>query len=74
MKLISLQSSHIRLFFNDDKILNLGDITKVDVKNIPDCDLFTYSFPCQDISVAGKLKGLDKNSNTRSGLLWDVRK
>lgn len=60
--------------FNDDKILNLGDITKVDVKNIPDCDLFTYSFPCQDISVAGKLKGLDKNSNTRSGLLWDCEK
>lgn len=36
--------------------------------------MFTYSFPCQDISVAGKLKGLDKNSNTRSGLLWDCEK
>lgn len=57
-----------------DKTLNLGDISKVDVKDIPDCDLFTYSFPCQDISVAGKLKGLDKNSNTRSGLLWDCEK
>lgn len=57
-----------------DKTLNLGDITKVDVKDVPDCDLFTYSFPCQDISVAGKLKGLDKNSNTRSGLLWDCEK
>lgn len=57
-----------------DKTLNLGDISKVDVKDVPDCDLFTYSFPCQDISVAGKLKGLDKNSNTRSGLLWDCEK
>lgn len=57
-----------------DKTLNLGDISKVDVKDIPDCDLFTYSFPCQDISVAGKLKGLDKNSNTRSGLLWNCEK
>ena len=44
------------------------------MEDIPDCDLFTYSFPCQDISVAGKLKGLDKNSNTRSGLLWDCEK
>lgn len=57
-----------------DKTLNLGDISKVKVEDIPDCDLFTYSFPCQDISVAGKLKGLDKNSNTRSGLLWDCEK
>ena len=44
------------------------------MEDVPDCDLFTYSFPCQDISVAGKLKGLDKNSNTRSGLLWDCEK
>lgn len=57
-----------------DKTLNLGDISKVKVEDIPDCDLFTYSFPCQDISVAGKLKGLDKDSNTRSGLLWDCEK
>lgn len=44
------------------------------MEDVPDCDLFTYSFPCQDISVAGKLKGLDKNSNTRSGLLWNCEK
>lgn len=25
---------------------NLGDISKVDIKNIPDCDLVTYGFPC----------------------------
>ena len=33
---------------------NLGDICKIDPKDIPDHDLFTYSFPCQDLSVAGK--------------------
>ena len=32
---------------------NLGDITELDTNDIPDHDLFTYSFPCQDISVAG---------------------
>ena len=34
--------------------LNLGDITEIKTEDIPDCDLFTYSFPCQDISVAGR--------------------
>ena len=53
------------------KTLNLGDITKIDVDDVPDHDLFTYSFPCQDISVAGKGKGFSKDSGTRSGLLWE---
>ena len=53
---------------------NLGDISKIDPNTIPDHDLFTYSFPCQDISVAGKQKGLDMDSGTRSGLLWECQK
>lgn len=36
--------------------------------------LLTYSFPCQDISVAGKGKGYAKGDNTRSGLLWEVER
>ena len=52
----------------------LGDISKIDPNTIPDHDLFTYSFPCQDISVAGKQKGLDMDSGTRSGLLWECQK
>lgn len=35
-------------------------------------DLFTYSFPCQDLSVAGKQAGLGKG--TRSGLLYECEK
>lgn len=53
---------------------NLGDITKIDVNDIPEHDLFTYSFPCQDISLAGKQKGLDKDSSTRSSLLWECER
>lgn len=34
----------------------------------------TYSFPCQDLSIAGKRKGMEKNTNTRSGLLWEVER
>ena len=52
--------------------LNLGDISKIDVNDIPQHDLFTYSFPCQDLSVAGKQKGLEKG--TRSGLLYECEK
>lgn len=36
--------------------------------------LLTYSFPCQDLSVAGKQQGMSKGSNTRSGLLWEVER
>ena len=51
---------------------NLGDIRAI--RKLPKADLWTYSFPCQDISVAGKLKGFSKDSGTRSGLLWEVER
>ena len=51
---------------------NLGDICKINVEDIPVHDLFTYSFPCQDLSVAGKQAGLGKG--TRSGLLYECKK
>jgi DNA (cytosine-5)-methyltransferase 1 len=34
----------------------------------------TIAHNCQDISVAGKQAGLDMNSGTRSGLLWECQK
>ena len=52
--------------------LNLGDISKIKVEDVPQHDLFTYSFPCQDLSVAGKQAGLGKG--TRSGLLYECEK
>ena len=33
---------------------NFGDICHIDWAKVPDFDLFTYSFPCTDISTAGK--------------------
>ena len=56
------------------EVNNLGDISKVDPNDVPDHDLFTYSYPCQDISTSGKLKGFEKGSGTRSGLLWECEK
>ena len=36
--------------------------------------LLTYSFPCTDLSIAGKQAGMEKGSGTRSGLLWEVER
>lgn len=37
------------------------------------CYILTYSFPCQDLSLAGKGKGMSDTS-TRSGMLWEVER
>ena len=56
------------------------DITKIKGSDlgIVDTDKFTYlltySFPCQDLSVAGKGRGMTKGNGTRSGLLWEVER
>lgn len=55
------------------KANNLGDISALTVDQIPDFDLLTYSFPCTDISLAGKQQGLGKGE-TRSGLLWECER
>ena len=52
------------------KIHNFGDISKME--ELPYCDLLTYSFPCQDLSIAGHRKGISKD--TRSGLLLEVER
>lgn len=53
------------------KTKNYGDISKVDKLDF--ADLWTYGFPCQDISVAGKQAGIEKGK-TRSGLLYEVER
>ena len=35
--------------------------------------IMTYSFPCQDLSLAGKGKGM-ADTSTRSGMLWEVER
>lgn len=36
--------------------------------------LLTYSFPCTDLSIAGRMEGMSKGSGTRSGLLWEIER
>lgn len=59
---------------------NIVDITKAhgtDLR-IVETDqytyILTYSFPCQDLSRAGKMAGMDRGSGTRSGMLWEVER
>lgn len=53
---------------------NYGNICDIDFAKMPDFDLMTYSFPCTDISSAGKQKGLTEGSGTRSSLLWECQR
>jgi len=62
------------MYLANKLINNYGDIQGIDPISLPDFDLFTYSFPCQDISVAGYQCGLRENSGTRSSLLWECCK
>jgi DNA (cytosine-5)-methyltransferase 1 len=56
---------------------NITEITAKDL-GIVDTDKYTYiccySFPCQDLSLAGKQKLMAKGSGTRSSLLWEVER
>ena len=68
-----------RLVAAIDRTNNLVDITKVHEQNLPDeIDLMTYSFPCQDLSLAGNWHrnqgGIDRDANNRSSLLWEVER
>lgn len=62
------------MYLANKLINNYGDIQRIDPTTLPDFDLFTYSFPCQDISVAGFQCGLNEDSGTRSSLLWECCK
>ena len=59
---------------------NTNDITMVSGQDLEIVEtkkydyVMTYSFPCQDLSLAGKQAGMKKGSGTRSGLLWEVER
>ena len=56
---------------------HLGDISKVKGNEIDPVDVITFGSPCQDLSVAGKRKGLNHSElgdeeTTRSGLFMEA--
>lgn len=66
-KLIKLYNAH-------KVIKNYGDIRLINENELPIFDLFTYSFPCKNISTSGKQDGLKEGSNTQSSLIWECRR
>lgn len=69
--------SHNEIMGTNDKP---SDITKWKGEDLGVCDtdkycyIMTYSFPCTDLSTAGKMAGMERDSGTRSGLLWEVER
>lgn len=75
-----LNEKQARTIYNNIKAThNLVNIQQVKGKDlcIEDkdkyCYLMTYSFPCQDLSLAGKRQGMS-DTTTRSGMLWEVER
>lgn len=62
------------LYVANKRTKNYGSITQIKGKDMPNTDLFVYSFPCQDLSTGGKGLGMKKGSGTRSGMLWEVER
>ena len=60
----------LKQYYIADKLSsNLGDISKVD--KLPYADVVTYSFPCTDLSVAGKGEGMVNKCNA-CGHSWPI--
>lgn len=49
---------------------NLGDVSRIE--QLPRANVWFLSFPCQSISISGKLKGIAPDSGTRSSLIWQT--
>ena len=75
-----LNEDNLRIIFNNivatNNLVNIQNVKGEDLE-IVDTDkydyILTYSFPCQDLSLAGRGKGMSDTS-TRSGLLWEVER
>jgi DNA (cytosine-5)-methyltransferase 1 len=53
---------------------HLGDIHELDADRLPRCDLFTASFPCNDLSIAGAWAGLNGKESSAFWGLIDILK
>jgi DNA (cytosine-5)-methyltransferase 1 len=66
LKNIAITKNLVNICNVKGKDLEIVDTDKYDY-------IMTYSFPCQDLSLAGKRAGMSDNS-TRSGMLWEVER
>jgi DNA (cytosine-5)-methyltransferase 1 len=62
-----------------DRTNNYVSVTDMNGALLPvEMDALTYSFPCQDLSVAhawhGKTEGIDRSAANRSSMLWEIER
>ena len=55
---------------NVDKVVEQADIQQMRYDDIPQADVWTFGFPCQDLSIAGKQAGL--YDGDRSRLFFEI--
>lgn len=71
----TLKAIYNSIVYNNN-LVNIKEVSGDDIPN--DTDILTYSFPCQDLSNVGSFhgykNGIDRDKNTRSGLLWEVER
>lgn len=71
-RFVNSKSKELEKYWLANKLSrNLGDISKLE--HLDYADFWTYSFPCQSVSVSGKQEGIIKGK-TRSGLLYEVQR
>ena len=75
-----LNEGNLRTIYNNiqatHNLVNIQQVKGKDLEIVDTdkyCYIMTYSFPCQDLSLAGKGKGMSDTS-TRSGMLWEVER
>lgn len=56
--------------YNTEELWFKDDVRKVRGWELPNASIWTFGFPCQDVSVAGKQKGIKRG--TRSGLFFEI--
>lgn len=59
---------------NFGEIKNWGDITKVDIKQLPNFDILLGGFPCQSFSLAGNRKGFKDRRGKLIFYIYDILK
>ena len=50
------------------------DVRDIEWNKVSDFDILFYSSPCQSVSRAGKHGGIEKDSETKSSLIWEVER
>lgn len=80
MQLNRLNENHLKSILcsveRTNNLISIKNVTSDDFKE--DIDIFTYSFPCQDLSLSGyfhgDMGGIDREANNSSSMLWEVER